>query len=66
MFVVTRFMVGGEDGSGQADFVARAQTALSVLATCKGYLRGRLARSLDESTNWSTTTMAIAPRYGRR
>ncbi|HLL65607.1 MAG TPA: antibiotic biosynthesis monooxygenase [Micromonosporaceae bacterium] len=56
MLVVTRFTIGDADAAGQADFVARAQTALRVLAGCKGYLRGRLARSLDESTHWLLLT----------
>jgi heme-degrading monooxygenase HmoA len=56
MLVVTRFMVGRDDTSVQADFVDRAQTALRVLGACRGYVRGRLARSLDEPDNWLLVT----------
>jgi quinol monooxygenase YgiN len=53
MLVVTRFMVEDDDSSG---FVERAHAALEALAACPGYLRGRLARALDEPAYWSILT----------
>ena len=53
MLVVTRFTVDDISGDG---FVDQAHTALKVLAACKGYLRGRLGRSLDEPDHWTLVT----------
>jgi hypothetical protein len=52
VLVVTRFVVDG----AESDLTERATTALGVLAACKGYLRGRLTRSLDEPANWMMIT----------
>jgi heme oxygenase (mycobilin-producing) len=63
MLVVSRFVVSsgwvpaGGAGEGSADaFVDQAHAALRVLAACKGYLRGRLGRSLDEPEHWTMIT----------
>jgi hypothetical protein len=52
VLVVTRFVVDGDEN----ELIGRATTALGVLAACKGYLRGRLARSLDEPSHWMLIT----------
>jgi hypothetical protein len=53
MLVITRFVVDGADSD---PFVQRAHGALGALAACPGYLRGRLARSVDEPTQWTIVT----------
>jgi quinol monooxygenase YgiN len=53
MLVVSRFTV---DVAGADGFVDQAHTALTTLAACKGYLRGRLGRSLDEPDRWTLVT----------
>ena len=50
MLVVSRFVISSDA------FVDQAHTALRVLAACKGYLRGRLGRSLDEPDHWTLVT----------
>jgi quinol monooxygenase YgiN len=45
---------GGSDADGE--FVARAHTALAALSARPGFVRGRLARSLDEPTHWCLIT----------
>jgi quinol monooxygenase YgiN len=50
MLVVSRFVISSDA------FVDQAHTALKVLAACKGYLRGRLGRSLDEPDHWTLVT----------
>lgn len=50
MLVVTRFVVVGGATDG---FVERAHVALAALAARPGYVRGRLARSLDEPDRWT-------------
>jgi heme oxygenase (mycobilin-producing) len=53
MLVVTRFVLDDDDFR---DFVQQAHTALAALAACQGYLRGRLARALDEPSHWTIVT----------
>ena len=53
MLVVTRFVRDDAENDG---FVQQAHTALAALAACPGYLRGRLARALDEPTHWTIVT----------
>jgi hypothetical protein len=53
VLVITRFVV---DSTGADGFVRDAHTALSTLAACGGYLRGRLARSYDEADQWTMVT----------
>ncbi|HZN77469.1 MAG TPA: antibiotic biosynthesis monooxygenase [Micromonosporaceae bacterium] len=53
MLVVNRFVVGTADREA---FTVRAHTALEVLAGRPGYLRGRLARALDEPDHWCLIT----------
>jgi quinol monooxygenase YgiN len=52
MLVVTRFIV--EDA--EAAFVQQAHAALAALGARPGYLRGRLARSVDEPAHWTIVT----------
>jgi heme oxygenase (mycobilin-producing) len=47
---VTHFAADG------ADFAERAQTALAALAARPGYVRGRLARSIDDPQQWILLT----------
>ncbi len=49
MLVITRFTV--EPGHEES-FRSRAGTALAALAARPGYLRGWLARSVDEAATW--------------
>jgi len=53
MLVVTRFV---QDEANSDPFVQRAHGALGALAACPGYLRGQLARSLDEPSHWTIVT----------
>jgi hypothetical protein len=53
MLVVMRFV---RNSSPEDEFTSRARTALAALAACKGYLRGRLARALDDPTHWTILT----------
>jgi heme oxygenase (mycobilin-producing) len=55
MLVVTRFVLS-DDSSGGSAFVEQAHGALGALAACPGYLRGELARSVDEPTHWTIVT----------
>ena len=50
MIAITHFADGG------ADFVGRAQQALTALAARPGYLRGTLGRSTDDPTAWVLLT----------
>ena len=52
MLVVNRFVVEGDD----AEFRARAGTALAALAGRRGYLRGQLGRAYDDRTRWTLVT----------
>ena len=52
MIVVTHF--AGTDTAG--DFPDRADTALAALADRPGYVRGELARSMDDPTDWVIVT----------
>jgi antibiotic biosynthesis monooxygenase len=52
VLVVNRFAVEGDD----AEFRARAGTALAALAGRPGYLRGRLGRAYDDRTQWTLVT----------
>jgi quinol monooxygenase YgiN len=52
VLVINRFVVG----SDQESFLARAHAALAVLAARPGYLRGRLARSMDDPAHWCLVT----------
>jgi heme oxygenase (mycobilin-producing) len=52
VLVVTRFAVT----DGEESFVERAHAALTALAACPGYLRGRLARAYDEPDRWTIVT----------
>jgi heme oxygenase (mycobilin-producing) len=58
MLVVSRFVISSDAllGGSADGFVDRAHTALTVLAACKGYLRGQLGRSLDEPDHWTLVT----------
>jgi len=38
------------------DFADRAEAALKILATRPGYVRGRLARSTDDESDWVLIT----------
>jgi quinol monooxygenase YgiN len=53
MLVVTRFVI---DGDGSETFTAEAHAALAALGARPGYLRGRLARSVDEPDHWTIVT----------
>jgi quinol monooxygenase YgiN len=52
MLVVTRFILDGAEGA----FVEQAHAALAALGARPGYLRGRLARSVDEPDHWTIVT----------
>jgi hypothetical protein len=56
VLIINRFVVGADQESDQATFVARAHGALAALAARPGYLRGQLARSVDEPANWCLVT----------
>jgi heme oxygenase (mycobilin-producing) len=51
--VVTRFAVAEQEADR---FLARATDALDALANCRGYLRGRLGRAVDDPTAWLMAT----------
>ncbi len=53
MLVVSRFRVAEEAGAGFAD---QAQQALSALADCVGFVRGRVGRAVDEPELWCLIT----------
>lgn len=53
MIAVSRFSVSEADGDA---FRARAETALAALASCAGYRRGRVGRSVDDPTRWIVVT----------
>jgi Antibiotic biosynthesis monooxygenase len=53
VLVVTRFRV---DEPAQPAFVDSAQAALAVLAGCRGYVRGQLARAVDDPGAWCLVT----------
>lgn len=50
MISVTHFVARSDD------FAARAEAALKILATRPGYVRGQLARSTDDETDWVLVT----------
>jgi len=52
VLVVSRFTVS----AAEEEFLDRARAALSALAGRPGYLRGRLARALDDPAYWCLTT----------
>jgi quinol monooxygenase YgiN len=52
MLVVTRFVIDGVADT----FVQQAHAALAALGARPGYLRGRLARSVDEPAHWTIVT----------
>jgi heme oxygenase (mycobilin-producing) len=57
LLVINRFVTGADqEPAGQESFVARAHTALAVLAAQPGYRRGQLTRSVDEPANWCLVT----------
>ena len=58
MLVINRFLVPdpAEAPDEVAEFTARAQAALTVLAARPGYLRGSLGRAYDDPTHWTLLT----------
>lgn len=52
MLVLNRFVVPAE----RSDFVERAHAALAALAASPGYVRGELARALDDPDHWCLVT----------
>jgi hypothetical protein len=61
--VVARFAVA-EDEADQ--FLARAREALDALGRCRGYLRGRLGRAVDDPTAWLLATEWVGVGSYRR
>ena len=55
MLALSRFTLG-QDGPAGVEFLDRARAALAVLARCPGYRGGRIARSVDEPTQWVLVT----------
>ncbi|MCY1141803.1 antibiotic biosynthesis monooxygenase [Actinoplanes sp. Pm04-4] len=53
MLVLNRFAVPPEDQDG---FLPQAHAALAALATCSGYLSGRLTRALEDPATWILAT----------
>jgi quinol monooxygenase YgiN len=53
VLVLNRFVISGDD---EERFVGRAHAALEALAARPGYLRGQLARALDEPDQWCLLT----------
>lgn len=53
MIAITRFTVPEADSD---EFVARAEAAVSVLASADGFLTADVARNVDEPTMWTITT----------
>lgn len=62
MLIITRFAVAPDQESDRREsdreetFPLRARSALAALAGQPGYLRGRLARSVDEPATWCLLT----------
>ena len=53
MLVVSRFTVAGPD---QAGFRGEVERALTALADRPGFLRGRVARAVDDESSWLLVT----------
>lgn len=53
MLVVNRFDVA-EDG--EELFLEQGKAALTALGACRGFVRGRLGRAVDEPGRWVLTT----------
>jgi len=53
MLVLNRFVVPLDTQDG---FVEQAHAALAALAGCTGYVSGRLARALEDTTCWTLVT----------
>lgn len=54
MIALTHFRADGADGA--EPFEHRAERALASLAARPGYLRGQLARSMDDTGDWLLLT----------
>ena len=54
MIALTHFRLDAE--ASEESFTGRAEVALSALAKRPGYLRGTLARSLDDPEAWTLLT----------
>jgi quinol monooxygenase YgiN len=52
--------------SQSQDFAKQAQTILDTLATQPGFLRGRIARSIDEPNLWALLTEWEGAGFYRR
>lgn len=63
MIVITRHTVAPEDSD---EFTAAASAALEALAARPGYLKGSLARSVDEPGLWTIVTEWEGPGAYRR
>ena len=63
MLVLYRFAV---TESGTEDFARDAEAALAALASCDGYVRGALARAVDEDETWLLSTEWIGVGAYRR